>query len=264
MHRRTSAVLVALVAVPLLSVGLSARAEPDPSAANGPSAPPHCTLPLAPGVEVGAFGPHKGGLSKGEHRGFGQHGGKRGAFGKHGGKGGGLAFVYDDNEDGTLNAAELQNRDADLQRGCTAKNARLLQEADRDRDGLLQQAEWDAARRTMKQRHKELHKQHGGHSDVKVDATGGAKDDTRSVGKAHRAARKAERKAAHAAAATELRSAFDDDGDGTLNAGERASLRSSMRAVVQAGERLPVPPHALKGLLAAASTTTAPVTTPPR
>jgi Ca2+-binding EF-hand superfamily protein len=140
-----------------------------------------------------------------------------------------LLWVYDGDADGALSAEERDEMNADLEAGCEARRARLLEDFDADSDGALSDSELQAAQQALeaerRARFEELRDQ--------VDAD----DDGVITDAEHQAAR-----AAHEAERQAEREALDTDGDGTLSASEESVLKEGIKAHIRNGDPPPPPP----------------------
>lgn len=126
-----------------------------------------------------------------------------------------LAPVYDADESRSLDDTELAALQADVTAGCTARNAALITDFDEDGDGLLSQAEWDAARAARRAAHEEER------AGLDTDGDGEISSEE------------------HDAARAALIATWDADGSGDLDEDERAAMRTDLQALVRAGEPLP-------------------------
>jgi hypothetical protein len=144
------------------------------------------------------------------------HGHRRGRGGL-----GRLAWVYDANGDGTLDAAEAAAFRADLVAGCEARNAALLAAHDTDGDGALSDAELEAAQQAIDAEH------------AARRAAAIATYDTDGDGELSRD----EREAMRAARRAELLATYDTDGDGELSDTERSALAEAIKAQLRSGQR---------------------------
>jgi hypothetical protein len=132
-----------------------------------------------------------------------------------------LAWVYDTNGDGTLDATEAGAFQADLVAGCEARNAALLSAHDTDGDGALSDAELEAAQQAIDAEH------------AARRAAAIATYDTDGDGELSRD----EREAMRAARRAGLLASYDTDGDGELSDTERSALAEAIKAQLRAGQR---------------------------
>jgi EF hand domain-containing protein len=134
-----------------------------------------------------------------------------------------LLSLYDADASGALDATELGALQSDIEARCEKREAALLAQFDTDGDGELSDAERSAARAALRARFDRRH--HRGHGEG--DAGAGDAGDNDSGESPHD---RRERAAGH----------FDHDGDGRLNAGERAEFGEHLRGCVR-GEHPVVP-----------------------
>lgn len=171
-----------------------------------------------------------------------------------------LGFVYDADDSASLDEAEQAAIVSDFTAGCAAFAARLLAEFDTDGDGTLSAEELAAARATLAARHPaplpgDRHPPEDGSTDdvrpppppdgATDDATDDADRPPPPDGSGHRgpppdgACPRRDGSAGQGARPSPMQglvAEYDVDGDGTLNAEERATLRAAVRARIVAGE----------------------------
>jgi hypothetical protein len=163
--------------------------------------------------------------------------------GRHGRRWAELGLVYDANDDGTLDAAEQQAIFDDFSAGCAAIRTQLLAKWDTDQDGTLSESELAAARTAHEA---EEAAREAARGDDRHDGRHG--EGGRRGGKGGKGGRHGDHHGGrdgdgdhdrrdHAARPSPLVKEFDANGDGSLDAAEKATMRSTVRARIAAGER---------------------------
>lgn len=147
--------------------------------------------------------------------------GGRGKGGHGRGHGERLAWVYDADGSGDLDATEQAAQAADRLAGCEARKARLLAAYDADGDGTLSDEERAVAQAAL-DAEREARK-------AELLATYDADGDG--------ALSREEREALREARQAELIATYDTDGDGALSDAEKVPLAEAIRAAIRAGER---------------------------
>jgi hypothetical protein len=156
-----------------------------------------------------------------------------------------LGVVYDGDDSGTLDETEQAAILADFTAGCTAIKARVVAQWDTDGDGVLSETELAAAQAAHDAEHPpcpegERHGR-GHHRGPPPDADGGTPparpphdhvDGDRPERPAHD----------HADRPSPMMAEFDTNADGTLDATEKAAMRTLVKARIAAGERPFQPP----------------------
>ena len=134
-----------------------------------------------------------------------------------------LMFIYDEDNSRSLDDAERATLEEDLRVGCETRNTNLLASFDADGDGALSDAETAAARDAL---HAERLAR------ITADLTAADSDGDGSLSCDEQQAFREARRAQH----QQHRAEFDANGDGTLDDGERAALRATLRERIRAGE----------------------------
>jgi hypothetical protein len=188
--------------------------------------------------------------------------------GRHGRRWADLGLVYDANDDGALDETEQQAIVDDFAAGCTAIQAQMLSKWDTDQDGTLSESELAAAKAAHEAEeaardaangtrppgadgdgdhhgggrhdgHGGDGKRHGGHDGDRGrgDHGRGDHDGDDDHGRGDHDGDDDHGRGDHATGPSPLLKEFDANADGSLDAAEKATMRTTVRARIAAGER---------------------------
>jgi hypothetical protein len=143
-----------------------------------------------------------------------------------------IRWVYDSNDDGTLDDAERATLLDDHSARCEALQAQLLADFDANGDGTLDETELEAARAAREARREEQ-----GPPEGAPPAGGGDCENMHGRPGQRPGGGPGGRPAELTGAPPPVVDEFDVDADGTLSAGEAATARAALRERIRSGER---------------------------